>query len=108
MADDLDDIVAARRLEGAIWALFEQAATKVGCPTADIEAYYKMVLEVCRPADGSRAWDPTRAIGPKPEPQALQAQYRATLEEVFRSLDAEHLEATFATLVRDKQNFPAA
>jgi hypothetical protein len=46
MPDDLGDIVAARRLEDAIWALFEQAATKVGCPTADIGAYYKMVLEV--------------------------------------------------------------
>jgi hypothetical protein len=108
MADDLGDVVAARRLEEAIWAVFEQAASKAGCPTADIEAYYKMVLEVCRPASVSRAWDPTQTAGPKPEADVLQAQYRIALEEIYRSLNPEHLESTFAALVRDRQSLPAA
>ncbi len=99
MGDDLGDTVAARRLEDLIWALFEQAAGKVGCPTTHIEAYYKMILDVCRPADGSHTWDPTRTIGPKLGADVLQAQYRTALEEIFRTLDPKHLERTFAAIV---------
>ncbi len=108
MPVELGDAVAARGLEEEIWAAFEKAARKVGCPTDQIQAYYKMVLDVCKPVDGSRVWDPTRLVGPKLEAEVLQAQYRAALAEVFRALDPKHLERTFAALVEDTQSSSTA
>jgi hypothetical protein len=107
MADPFGDVWATRRLEEAIWARFDEAAVKANCPTDQIKAYYGMVLDLCKPRElqeNPRGWDDgplPKLTGPKPEKEALQAQYRIALSEMLACLDMKALEETFAAVARD-------
>ncbi len=101
MSDLLGDLSATQRLEATMWARFEEAAAKVGCPVDQIRPYFQMALNTCRP-DGLRPdLKGQKAVGPMPEQEVLQAQYRVALFELLKCLDAKRLEETFAQLVRD-------
>jgi hypothetical protein len=103
-ADIPGDLSAARSLEAEMWARFEEAAAKVGCPSEQIRPYYDMALDTCRPAlmrpDGTL--DLLRKPpGPAPALETLQAQYRMALFELRKCLDPKRLERTFSQVVKD-------
>jgi len=106
-ADPFGDVLAARHLEEAIWARFEEAATKANCPTDQIKAYYRMVLDLCKPRElqeNPRGWENKplpKLTGPPPEEEVLQAQYRIALSEMLACLDMKGLEETFAAVAAD-------
>ena len=100
MTDLLGDLSATRDLEATMWRRFEEAAAKVGCSVDQIQPYFEMALSTCRPA-GMRSHLGRTGLGPVPEMEVLQAQYRIALFELLKCLDGKQLEDTFALLVRD-------
>jgi hypothetical protein len=108
MADELNDFLAERRLEDAIWARFAEAAKKVGCPIDQAEGYFEMLLDSCKPIemqDDPRGWGGKRIRldGPKDEKEVHRAQYRAALAKLRDQSDAATLELIFADLARDAE-----
>ena len=101
MQDLLGDVSAARDLEAAMWARFEEAAAKVGCSVDQIQSYFEMALNTCRPGGMRPSLKVGMPVGPVPEVEVLQAEYRIALAELLKCLDQKQLEATFALLVRD-------
>ena|SRR5690349_13624151 len=101
MQDSLGDVSAVRDLEATMWTRFEDAAAKVGCSVDQIQPYFEMALNTCRPTGMRPIPVNGTAVGPIPEMEVLQAEYRIALSELLKCLDAKQLEDTFAQLVRD-------
>jgi hypothetical protein len=73
MQDLLGDVSAARDLEAAMWARFEEAAAKVGCSVDQIQSYFEMALNTCRPGGMRPSLKVGMPVGPVPEVEVLQA-----------------------------------
>jgi hypothetical protein len=81
-----------------MWRRFEEAAAKAGCSVDQIQPYFEMALNTCRPM-GMRP-NPVggKAAGPVQEIEVFQAEYRIALYELLKCLDGKQFEETFALL----------
>ncbi len=111
VGNELNEFLAERRLEDAIWSRMAAAALRVGCPIEQAEAYCEMALEACKPIDlqeDPRGWDNKplpKVVGPKPEKETLHAEYRTALADLLGMLDDKTLEESFADIAKDAAEF---
>jgi hypothetical protein len=113
MVTELNDFLAERRLEDAIWSRMATAALKVGCPVEQAEAYCERCLDSCKPLEMQRdgsgvVWGdwgdghrPHQLHPPFEENEVLHAQYQAALADLLGMLDGKTLEGTFADMAGD-------